>query len=426
MRNVVETLRARGLIESETTPVLADILEKNKPVSVYCGFDPTADSLHLGHMMGIMGLAWFLRSGHTPVALVGGATGIIGDPSGKSQERNLLNQEEIRKNVAGIKKLLEGILGRIGDKAPIAVLNNNDWLYPMSCVDFLRDVGRHFRIGTMLGRDSIRTRLSSEEGMSYTEFSYQLLQAYDFYHLFLNNNVTLQIGGADQWGNITAGVDFVRRLTGKEVFGLTFPLLLRSDGKKFGKSEKGAVWLSEDRLSCYDFYQYLFRTSDDDVIRLMKALTFVEIEEITALEAAMKRQDYVPNTAQKRLAEEVTRLVHGEEGVQKALLVTERARPGSEEAEFTVATVKALMGEVPSVSLARNLVVRGKIADVLVQAGFMPSKAEARRLIKNGGLSLGQRKIVDEFDVVQETDLIDQRFLVFSMGKKKRSIVEAI
>ena len=254
MKNVIEALRARGLVEAETNPALSEIVEKNKPISLYCGFDPTADSLHLGHMMGIMGLAWFLKFGHRPVALVGGATGIIGDPSGKSQERNLLNQEEIRKNVTGIQKILESILGRLGKQGPITVLNNNDWLYPMSCVDFLRDVGRHFRLGPMLGRDNVRARLATEEGMSYTEFSYMLLQAYDFYHLFTNNNVTLQIGGADQWGNITAGVDFVRRLTGKEVWGLTFPLLLRSDGKKFGKSEKGAIWLSEDKLSCYDFY----------------------------------------------------------------------------------------------------------------------------------------------------------------------------
>jgi tyrosyl-tRNA synthetase len=426
MKNVIETLRARGLVEAETNPALSELVEKNKPISLYCGFDPTADSLHLGHMMGIMGLAWFYKFGHRPVALVGGATGIIGDPSGKSQERNLLNQEEIRKNVTGIQKILEGILGRLGKHEPITVVNNNDWLYPMSCVDFLRDVGKHFRIGPMLGRDNVRTRLATEEGMSYTEFSYMLLQAYDFYHLFTNNNVTLQIGGADQWGNITAGVDFVRRLTGKEVWGLTFPLLLRSDGKKFGKSEKGAIWLSEDKLSCYDFYQYLFRTSDDDVIRLMRALTFIDLEEISAIEASLKRQDYVPNTAQKRLAEEVTRLVHGEEGLEKALLINAQAKPGTEEALFTGETVRALMGQVPSTTLPRGSVLGIKIVDILASASFMPSKAETRRLIKNGGLSLGTRKIVDEFDVVQESDLIDQKFLVFSMGKKNRSIVEVV
>jgi tyrosyl-tRNA synthetase len=262
--------------------------------------------------------------------------------------------------------------------------------------------------------------------MSYTEFSYQLLQAYDFYHLFQNNNVTMQIGGADQWGNITAGVDFVRKQTGKEVQGLTFPLLLRSDGKKFGKSEKGAIWLSEEKLSCYDFYQYLFRTADQDVIRLMKALTFVAMEEISALEASMKRQDYVPNTAQKKLAEEVTRLVHGEEGLQKALLITEQAQPGRETTAFTAATIEALKSEVPSVSLGRGAVLNVRIADVLAAAAFVPSKAEARRLIRNGGVSLGIRKIADEFDVVKESDLIDMRFLIFSIGKKNRAIVEVV
>jgi len=424
MKNVIGALRSRGLIESETTPDLADLVEKSKPISVYCGFDPTADSLHLGHMMGIMGLAWFYKFGHNPVALVGGATGIIGDPSGKSQERNLLNKEELQKNVTGIKKLLDVILGRIGEKAPITVLNNNDWLYPMSCVDFLRDVGRHFRVGVMLGRESVRARLASEEGMSYTEFSYQLLQAYDFYHLCVNNNVTMQVGGADQWGNITAGVDFVRKMTGKEVWGLTFPLLLRSDGKKFGKSEKGAIWLSEDKLSCYDFYQYLFRTGDQDVIRLLKALTFVELEEIATLEASMKRQDYAPNTVQKRLAEEVTRLVHGEEGLQKARLITEQAQPGSEGAAFTLEAIKTILGQVPTASLARDAVVGTRIADVIAAAAFLPSKAEARRLILNGGVSLGSRKIVDEFDLVVESDLIEGRYLVFSLGKKNRAVVE--
>lgn len=296
----------------------------------------------------------------------------------------------------------------------------------MSCVDFLRDVGRHFRVGTMLGRESVRARLATEEGMSYTEFSYQLLQAYDFYHLCVNNNVTVQVGGADQWGNITAGVDFVRKMTGKEVWGLTFPLLLRSDGKKFGKSEKGAIWLSEDKLSCYDFYQYLFRTSDQDVIRLLKALTFVDSEEITALESSMKRQDYVPNTAQKRLAEEVTFLVHGHEGLQKAKLATEQAQPGTEGAALTAEAIKILLGVVPTASLSKDVVIGTRIADVLVAAHFMPSKAEARRLIRNGGVSLGSRKIVEELCVVEERDLIEGKYLVFSLGKKNRAIVEVV
>jgi tyrosyl-tRNA synthetase len=427
MKNVIEILRARGLIEAETVPSLSELVEKGRPIKVYCGFDPTADCLHLGHMMGIMGLSWFYKMGHSPIALVGGATGLIGDPSGKSQERNLLGTDDLAKNVTGIRSLLESILARIPHEegsAPIQVVNNNDWLSPMSYIEFLRDVGRHFRVGTMLGKESVRARLTSDEGISYTEFSYQLLQSYDFYHLFKEHNVKLQIGGADQWGNITAGVDFVRRMTGEEVWGLTFPLLLRSDGKKFGKSENGAIWLSEDKLSCYDFYQYLFRIADQDVIRLMKALTFIDLEEINALEASMKRQDYVPNTVQKRLAEEVTRLVHGEEGVKKALSATRQVQPGVEGAVLTADAIRSLKGELRTVPCTEIDVVGKRICDVLASASVMPSKAEVRRLISNGGLSIGDRKIVDEFDTFVAGDFIEGVFALVSLGKKTKVILE--
>jgi tyrosyl-tRNA synthetase len=424
MKGLIETLRARGLIEAETNDEIQFIVEKEKPISVYCGVDPTADSLHLGHLMAFVGLAWFRRYGHSPVVLVGGATGLIGDPSGKSVERNLLSEDVLTHNVSCLTKSLKTIFSRIPGTEEVRFVNNRDWFERMGCIEFLRDVGRYFRVGTMISRESVKARLGSEEGLSYTEFSYQLLQGYDFYHLNQNFGVTLQLGGSDQWGNITAGIDFVRRLSGKEVYGLTFPLLVKSDGKKFGKSESGAIWLSEEKLSPYDFYQYLFRTADADVIRLLKALTFVDLEEINNLERSMALPSYVPNTAQKLLADEVTRLVHGEDGLSRALRVTAHALPGQEKSSLSVDALIEMKGHVPTASLPASAVVGARICDILATASFCSSRAEARKLIANGGVRVGERKIEDELDVIIENDLIDERFLLFALGKKKRAIIE--
>jgi tyrosyl-tRNA synthetase len=424
MQDVIETLRARGLIEAETNENISAIIKKHKPIGVYCGFDPTADSLHLGNMVAIMGLAWFRRFGHIPVVITGGATGLIGDPSGKSQERILLTNDVLKKNVDGITSTLKSLMARAGGEQDVVFLNNRDWFEPMSCIEFLRDLGKHFRVGTMLGKDTVRSRLSSEEGISYTEFSYQLLQAYDFFHLYSKHNVLVQLGGADQWGNITAGIDFVRRLTGHEVFGLTWPLLLRSDGKKFGKSESGAIWLSASKLSPYDFYQYLVRVSDQDVIRLLKALTFVDLDVISEIENRMGQPGYVPNTAQRLLADEVTRFVHGEEGLDMAHRITEQAMPGKEDVVFNTSTVQSLLGQVPTCKMPSKEALQARICDVLTTAHFVPSKAEARRLIRNGGVHVNDRKITDEFDLIGDADVIDGRYVVFSLGKKNRAILD--
>jgi len=421
MKGLIETLRARGLVEAETSTNIETIVEK--PISVYCGFDPTADSLHLGNMVAIMGLAWFRRFGHTPVVIVGGATGTIGDPSGKSQERSLLSEEEADRNLKAIYGTIDTILGRAGGLKDVLMLNNRDWFQSMRFLDFLRDVGKYFRVGTMISRESVRARLGSEEGISYTEFSYQLLQAYDFYHLFKEHNVCCQLGGSDQWGNITAGIEFVRKKTGKEVWGLTFPLLVRSDGKKFGKSEAGAVWLSESKLSVYDFYQYLYRVIDADVIRLLKALTFIDLEEIEALEKSMSSSFYVPNTAQKVLAEEITRLVHGQEGVETAHRITSKARPG-QEVEFTVEAIEHMIGHIPHHKLAFQEVVDKRICDVVATCNFVKSRADVRRLINNRGLSVNARRVEEELDVIYQADLIDNKYIIFSLGKKKRAILE--
>jgi len=421
MSNVIEALEERGLIEACTTPDLKELTKK--PMKVYCGFDPTADSLHVGNMVAIMGLAHFQRFGHTPVVVLGGATGMIGDPSGKSVERNLLDEEQLKKNIAGIERDLGPILKSRPDFAAALFVNNHDWFKSFSFIQFLRDVGKHFRMSVMLAKESVKARLESEEGISYTEFSYQLLQSYDFLYLFQNYGVELQLGGSDQWGNITSGCELVRKVTGSQVHGLTFPLLVRADGTKFGKSEKGAIWLSSEKLAPYEFYQYLFRTDDRDVIRLLKMLTFVDMKEIHALEQSMKKADYVPNSVQKVLAKEVTELVHGDVGLLKALKATEKVQPGKV-GELAAAELRDLMKDVLSKKLPKADVVTRKLIDVIAQAGFLASKGEVRRLIQNGGLYLNNQKIEDADYHILDQDLIEGQFLLFALGKKNKAIIE--
>ncbi len=417
MKNVVSTLLARGFIDQITSDELKKHVET--PISVYVGFDPTADSLHLGNLVGIMALSWFEKFGHTPVAILGGATGRIGDPSGKSTERPLLDEKTLHYNVDRLRDFLQKIL------PSCKVLNNEDWLGKMSLIDFLRDVGKHFRVGPMLAKESVKTRIHSEEGMSFTEFSYQTLQGYDFYYLNLHHHVTLQMGGSDQWGNITAGIDFNRKLGGRPIYGLTFPLIVRSDGKKFGKSEEGAIWLSEDRLSPYQMYQYLFGIPDADVIRLLKMLSFLELSEIEKIEESMKSKEYLPNTAQKRLAEEVVLFVHGQKGLDAALRVTKGAAPGTE-TRLDGALLKELAKDMPGAILSYSEVMGQKLVDVLVKLSLSPSKSEASRLIKNGGAYLNNERIDDAALLLEEAHLIDGKYLVLSVGKKKRFLLTVL
>lgn len=417
MPNIIEILEERGFVESISSEDLKTAA--NQSLKVYCGFDPTGDSLHLGHLVALIGLAWFQRAGHIPVAVVGGATGMVGDPSGKSSERQLLDQATISHNLKGITKNLEAVLD--GSKKR-EILNNFDWFKNFSFIDFLRDVGKNFRIGPMLGKESVRLRMESEEGMSFTEFSYQLLQAYDFLYLYSNHQVSVQMGGSDQWGNITAGIDLVRRECGKSVFGITFPLLTRSDGKKFGKTEEGAIWLSPERCSPYEFYQYLYRTSDADVIKLMRLLTFMDMEEIRKYEAMMAQEDYVANTAQKRLAEEVTRIVHGEEALQTALKVTAGVAPGAD-TELNGETLEALAANMPSHSVKMKELSGAKLIDFIADQGLMKSKGDVRRLVKNGGLYLNNEKVENEMHLLGDADLVDGKLLLFAFGKKNKVIV---
>lgn len=277
----------------------------------------------------------------------------------------------------------------------------------------------------MLSKDSVRLRLQSEEGMSFTEFSYQILQGYDFLHLFQNHGVLVELGGSDQWGNITSGTELIRRVLGKSAYGITFPLLTRSDGQKFGKSEKGAIWLSPDKLSVYEFYQYLIRVEDADVIKLMRLLTFMDMEEIRSYERRMNDEDYVPRTAQKRLAEEITRLVHGEEGLQTAIRVTEGIAPGSQ-TKLDTALLESLAADMPSCSLKFEQVRHGKLIDILVQTGLQASKGDARRLIRNGGVYVNNEKIEDENCVIDDSLIIDQRLILLAAGKKNKMLVRLV
>lgn len=418
-KNVLDCLEERGFVDSVTSPDLRTFLEK--PRKVYVGFDPTADSLHLGHLVGILALSWFQKHGHTPYVIVGGATGRIGDPSGRSAERPFLSEEEIDSNVQSLKTFFQSILRFEKGAAPV-FLNNNDWLGKMGMVEFLRDVGKYFRVSGMLAKESVRARMESEEGISYTEFTYQILQGYDFHHLHEKHGVTLQMGGSDQWGNITAGIEFHRKMGGEPIYGLTFPLITRSDGKKFGKSEQGAIWLSPHRLSPYQFYQYLVRIPDADVMRLLKMLTFLPMEELHKIEQLRKEPNADPNLAQKILAREVTLFVHGEEGLQAALKVTEGIAPGAE-ASLSGEVLAQLAQDMPHGELIKEEVIGKKFVDVAVHLSLLPSKSEGVRLIKNGGAYLNNQRVEDPARLLELADLIDGKFLLFSVGKKKRMLL---
>lgn len=421
MSNVIDTLKERGFIEAMTSEELATMA--NKPFKVYCGFDPTGDSLHIGHMVALMGLAWFQRFGHTPVAIVGGATGMIGDPSGKSAERQLLTEEIINSNLKGIRKNLETLLDFNHRNVAPMILNNLDWFKEFSFIQFLRDVGKYFRVGPMLAKESVKARMQSEEGMSFTEFSYQLLQGYDFLYLNEKHGVTVQIGGSDQWGNITAGTELIRKVNGNAAYGITFPLLTRSDGQKFGKTEKGAVWLSPEKCSPYEFYQYFVRVADADVIKLMRLLTFIEMAEIHTIEKQMLQPGYLPNTAQKRLAEEITRMVHGQEGLDTALRVTQGAAPGAD-TKLDAETLENIAQDMPSRTLPEQDVVGQKVVDLMVKVALQPSKGEARRLIRNGGVYLNNAKVEDENAAVNPQDLVEGRILLLATGKKNKVVIK--
>ena len=424
MADLFDELAWRELVY-DATEGLADLLTKES-LTVYAGFDPTASSLHVGHLLPLMGLARFQRFGHAPIAIVGGGTGMIGDPSGKSQERNLLSADQIDENVAAIRLQLARFLDfdRAGNAARI--VNNADWLGTIDLLSFLRDAGKHFTVNYMLQKESVNRRLESEEGISFTEFSYLLLQAYDFLQLFDRCGCTLQIGGSDQWGNITAGIDLIRKLRAKKTHGLVMPLVTTASGVKFGKTEKGAVWLDPQRTSPFKFYQFWLSTDDRDVVRYLKSFTFLPraaIEPlIVSVETAPEKRE-----AQRVLAREVTALVHGSDHLVRA----ERASAllfAEDITALPVDDIVAVFEDVPSSQIAGSELSGAGIGlvDLVARVQLAPSKGEARRLVQSGGVYLNNRRIADVQSRVTMSDAIDGRLLVVRKGAKHTHLIRIV
>lgn len=428
-------LQARGLVHQTTDDNLGAWLAE-KPRTVYAGFDPTADSLHVGHMMGLITLRRYQQAGHRPIAVVGGATGMIGDPSGKSAERNLLDKESLAHNVASIGRQMTRFLDFESGESSAILANNFDWVGGWSYLEFLRDIGKNFPVNVMLGKDSVKSRLgagenSSSAGMSYTEFSYMLLQAYDFVHLAKEHGCELQAGGSDQWGNITAGIDLGRRMglaqAGKgQLYGMTWPLLTKGDGTKMGKTESGAIWLDAERTSPYAFYQYWVNVDDADVGGCLRMLTDVPLDEIAALdvaraEAAAKRE------SQKRLAEELTRLVHDDEGLATAQRATEIFF-GAEVEGLDDRTLGQIFADVPTGELPRaSLDGDGlSIVDALAASGLAKSKGDARRTVEQGGAYVNNRRVEGLDRALTAADLASESVVVLRSGRKRYALLRLV
>lgn len=421
-KDLMETLKERDLIEQVTSQDLAEIL-KSSPRRVYLGIDPTADALHIGHLTGVMVMAWFQRFGHTPIFILGGATAQIGDPSGKSKERNLLSDAEVQSNLEKLKMNLVSLIDLENQTTHPIFLNNADWIKKFSVIDFLRDVGKYFRVGAMLSKEAVRLRLESEEGISFTEFAYQLFQAYDFKYLNEQYKTEFEIGGSDQWGNITAGIDLIRKTSGNSAWGLTFPLLTTADGKKFGKTESGTIWLSSDKISAFDLYQSLLRVSDQDVIKMLKRLTFIPIEEIRAWQKDLEVGKLEPNFCQKKLALEIVERVHGKKGIEEALHTTSAFAPGST-MELTEKNLEALSKQIDTLPLTKADFVGCKFVDVAAKTSLFPSRGEITRAVQNGGVYLNEKKVDSPAQILSESDLISGRFAVIGYGKKKKIVIE--
>jgi tyrosyl-tRNA synthetase len=418
-------LRWRGLVHQTTDDAGLAAWLNDRPRVVYAGFDPTADSLHVGSLLPLLLLWRFQRAGHRPIAVVGGATGMIGDPSGKSQERNLLSIDVIEQNVAGLREQMRRFLDFEADRNPAMLVNNHDWIGPWSYLEFLRDVGKNFPVNVMLAKDSVKGRLGRDDtGLSYTEFSYMLLQAYDFVHLYDTFGCELQVGGSDQWGNITAGIDLARRMRGVQLYGLTCPLLTKSDGSKMGKTEQGAVWLAAERTSPYQFYQYWINVDDADVGGCLRMLTDLPREEIEALDAA-RAEDAAARASQTCLAEELTRLVHGDEGLAAARRATE-VFFGAEISDLDDAQLGEIFADVPSQTLPRSRLDENggfPIVDALVAAGLAKSKGEARRTVEQGGAYVNNRRVEGIETRLTAADLASKSVMVLRTGKKKYALL---
>ncbi len=422
--NIFEELEWRGLVADCT-----DVTELNKrlatgPITLYCGFDPTADSLHVGNLVPLLALRRFQLAGHCPIAVAGGATGSIGDPSGKSQERQLLTQEILDHNIATVKEQLRRLLDFEAAANPARLVDNASWTAPVSFLGFLRDIGKHFSVNQMVAKESVRARMEDREvGISYTEFSYMLLQAFDFYHLRKELHCELQIGGSDQWGNITAGTDLIRKKLGTHAFGITLPLITNADGSKFGKTVAGAVWLEPRRTSVYRFYQFWINTDDRDVLRYLKYFTFLTRDEIAAL-AEQHAANPGARVAHKALAKSVTDLIHGAAATTEAQRASEVLFGGSLEA-ISEATFAEIAGEIPSKEIPRARLADAPLSliELLVEAGLCPSKGQARKDLEGGGIYVNNVRESSLQRAVSAADLLFGKNLLLRKGKKNYTLV---
>ena len=421
---IIEELEWRGLVSDCTDrEALTQRLAKGA-VTLYCGFDPTADSLHVGNLVPLLALRRFQQFGHKPIIVAGGATGSIGDPSGKSAERQLLTHEQLKANIEGVKKQLAGFLEFDGEANAALLVDNADWTAPLSFLDVLRDVGKHFKVNAMVAKESVRARMEDRDvGISYTEFSYMILQALDFYHLCVQHECELQIGGSDQWGNITAGIDLIHRRQNRQAFGLTLPLITNADGSKFGKTEAGAVWLDVARTSIYQFYQYWVRVDDRDVVRYLNFFTFLHRDDVEALARQHSEQPQA-RIAHKALAKEVTALAHGEAAANEAIRASEILF-GGELDGITEATFREIAGEVPTheIRLDRFGGEGLWLPELLHEAGLAQSRGQARKDVKGGGAYVNNRRTDDEQHKLQSGDLLFGKYLLLRRGKRNYAVV---
>ena len=424
-QGILEDLIARGLFQDSTDKEQMQKRLADSPITLYCGFDPTADSLHLGHLVPLLTLRRFQDAGHRPIALAGGATGMVGDPSGRSEERNLLDQNELSSNVAAVAAQLKSFLRFDAeskkDGTAALLVDNREWTVEVNILDFLRDVGKHVTVGTMLAKESVKARLSSDQGLSFTEFSYMLLQANDFFELHENYGCEMQIGGSDQWGNITAGIDMIRRRSSSTAYGLTVPLVTRSDGAKFGKTAEGTVWLDPKRTLPYELHQYLINIDDRDVEKLLLQLTLVSVQEISELmnEHLKSPEERI---AQQRLATEVCRLVHGDAEAEQAVLATRGLFGNDSDLENSL---ESLRGAIPETEVQVSELKKGNesLIDVLVLSGLCSSRGDARRTISAGGISVnGVRQSNDAVSLPKEV-LVDAEYVLIQKGKKNRHLL---
>ncbi|MCF7689109.1 MAG: tyrosine--tRNA ligase [Cephaloticoccus sp.] len=421
---LIEDLQWRGLYTDCTDLEALTKRLNTGPATVYCGFDPTGDSLHVGHLVPQLLLRRFQLAGHHAISLAGGATGMVGDPSGRSAERNLLTREQLTANVDSIKGQLSRLLDFECAGNPARLMDNADWTAPVSFLDFLRDIGKHFSVNAMLAKDSVKSRMEGDSGISYTEFSYQLLQANDFYHLRKTYDCEVQIGGSDQWGNITAGTDLIRKKLGATAWGLTFPLITKSDGTKFGKTAGGAVWLDPQKTSPYKFYQFFVNTEDAKVVEYLKKFTFLSRTEIEVLEST-HLADPGPREAHKALAREVTRLIHGQAALDAAIKAS-GILFGAEIGDTSEETFRDVVGEVPTTEVpAEKLAGDGSpITELLVLSGLAPSKGQARKDIEGGGIYVNNIKSTDIARSLTPTDLLFGKYVLLRKGKRNYAVLK--